>query len=108
MGAGLDKGWVERGIQGSAGHAELDINGDPVNCSNRLQEYSKTILEERGWQASILVVSPFASDYLTDLASFVRIQTTEKPVRNYQLVKWVLAKAFFGERHVRNLESRAA
>jgi len=92
IGAGLDKGWVERGIQGSEAHSELDVNGDPVNCSSRLQEYSKLLLKEFP-SSSILAASPFASDYI-DVTEFKTISTVENPIRNYQSIKWVLVYSY--------------
>jgi|GEM_PF-2547746 len=108
LGAGLDKGWVERGIQGDASHGlELDVNGDPVNCSNRLQEYSKFLREKLGWDASILVVSPFASDYLEDVRDFSRVMTVENSVRNYPGIKWVFVKRYSAARAL-DVEKAAA
>jgi class 3 adenylate cyclase len=94
LGAGIDKGWVERGIQGDGLHQELDVNGDPVNCSNRLQEYSKIAAHRFPFLGSVLVVSPYASDFLQEdqVGAYVRISTEENPVRNYVGIKWVLAK----------------
>jgi class 3 adenylate cyclase len=95
LGAGIDKGWVERGIQGDASHnLELDVNGDPVNCASRLQEYSKIVKQKMGWDSSILVASPFACDYLPDVSVFSRVQTLENSVRNYTGIKWVLARQY--------------
>jgi class 3 adenylate cyclase len=91
LGAGMDKGWVERSVQGNSVHTlELDVNGDPVNCASRLQEYSKTLRMSSGEEASVLVMSPFATDYLKDTHSFQRAPTVENPIRNYPGIKWIL------------------
>lgn len=95
LGAGMDKGLVERGVQGDGNLLELDVNGDPVNCSNRLQEYGKVVMDQFAPTSSLLVISPFASDYLTDLAGFRRVSTLQNPVRNYvNQIKWVLIREF--------------
>jgi len=94
LGAGIDKGWLERSVQGDESALELDVNGDPVNCSNRLQEYSKHLLLEGKVKGSVLVVSPFASDYLPDLNKFECIQTLNHPVRNYSKIPWVLVRSY--------------
>jgi len=88
VGAGLDKGWVYRGVKGGTNHAELDVNGDTVNCSNRLEEYSKALLKRQFPNSSILVASPFASDYPAPVP-LEHISATELVVRNYQKIRWV-------------------
>ena len=94
LGAGIDRGILERGIQGDATQSlELDVNGDAVNCSSRLQEYSKIFLKDFP-ESSILVVSPYAADFLNDLRHFKRIPTLSNPIRNYSLIKWVLVRSF--------------
>jgi class 3 adenylate cyclase len=93
LGAGVDKGWVERAVQGDESHLlELDVNGDPVNCSNRLQEYSKVLRNENGWHGSVLVASPFACDYLRNAGAFRRVTMAQPTVRNYAGIRWVLVK----------------
>ncbi|HXH73949.1 MAG TPA: adenylate/guanylate cyclase domain-containing protein [Bacteriovoracaceae bacterium] len=94
LGAGIDKGWVERSVQGHGTSLELDVNGDAVNCSNRLQEYSKILLGQGAQHASVLVVSPFASDYLNDIHKFERVPTEGNPVRNFAKIPWVLVKRY--------------
>ncbi len=94
LGAGIDKGWVERSVQGDgAQNLELDVNGNPVNCSSRLQEYSKELRIRNNWLASVLVVSPYATDYLPHFDSFVRLSTSKHPVRNFPGIRWVLVHA---------------
>jgi class 3 adenylate cyclase len=91
----MDKGMVERGVQGNQNQLELDVNGDPVNCSNRLQEYGKQIRSRFTPRSSLLVISPFASDYLKDYDAFTRIHTADYPVRNYHgQIKWVLVREY--------------
>ncbi len=96
IGAGIDKGEMERGIQGDRGTLELDINGDPVNCASRLQEYSKALSKSFDTNSSVVLLSPFASDYITEqsLSLYKRVSTDGKPVRNYPGIKWVLAREF--------------
>ena len=95
LGAGIDKGEVQRSVHGDiAYNLELDVSGEAVNCSNRLQEYSKH-LRLKGWEGSILVVSPFAADYLPEGAGFTRISTAETGVRDYPDIRWVLARSYF-------------
>lgn len=95
LGAGMDKGVVERSVQGDSDTLlELDVNGDPVNCCSRLQEYSKALHKSFSSEASLLVISPFASDYLRDVSDFRRVSTLENPIRNYPSIRWVLVKEF--------------
>ncbi|MGE0615215.1 MAG: adenylate/guanylate cyclase domain-containing protein [Bacteriovoracia bacterium] len=103
LGAGVDKGWVERGVQGDAAtnSLELDVNGDPVNCANRLQEYSKYLKRDMEWGGSLLVISPFAADYISDFSSFLKHSTTDNPVRNYNGIKWVLSRKYGGAQRQR-------
>jgi class 3 adenylate cyclase len=104
LGAGLDKGPVERHVQGhSEHHLELDVNGAPVNCSSRLQDYAKFLSMGKDKATSILVVSPFATDYLPadQLAEFTRRETSKAPIRNFPEIRWVLAREFRGEHFTR-------
>lgn len=95
LGGGIDKGIVEKGIQGDENTLlELDVNGDPVNCSNRLQEYSKALQKTFYSDSSLLVISPFAADHLGSLAEFRRVETVSSPIRNYPLIRWVLVREF--------------
>lgn len=90
LGVGVDKGILERAIKGGS----LDVNGDPVNCSERLQSYSKKIRELEELNCSLVVISPFASDYLENCNELMRIQTNDFPIPNYPGIKWVLVKSF--------------
>jgi class 3 adenylate cyclase len=95
FGGGVDKGLVEKRVQGDeAAFLELEVNGDAVHCAARLQDHSKKIRAELCPQDSILLVSPFASDYLTDLSGMQRISALDNPIRNYPGIKWVLAKVY--------------
>jgi class 3 adenylate cyclase len=97
LGGGIDKGWVERGVQGDRQTSmELDVNGDSVNCSARLQEYSKAVRGQFDAESSLLVLSPFASDYIPadKLILYKRIETTRNPIRNYANIRWVLVREF--------------
>lgn len=65
IGAGIDKSEVTAGVHGDESQAlQYDVNGTAVNCSNRLEKLSKLIGSQADHPASILVISPFASDYL--------------------------------------------
>jgi class 3 adenylate cyclase len=95
LGAGMDQGWVERGLQGDAEHnLELDVNGEPVNCSSRLQEYAKSLKERLSLDGSIFVVSPYACDYLRNTDHFSRMVTEGYPIRNYAQIRWVLIRTY--------------
>lgn len=95
LGAGIDKGQLERAIHGdSSAMLELDINGDPVNCCSRLQDYSKELVTNFDSGSSLLVISPFASDYLPDLSCYRKVETISKPIRNYPQMKWILVREF--------------
>ncbi len=94
LGIGVDKGLVLRAVQGSNTVKELDFNGDPVNCSSRLQEYSKVHFKTDVDALVIVVISPFACDYLSELAQFTRFNCETNMVRDYESIKWVLLKKY--------------
>jgi class 3 adenylate cyclase len=95
LGGGIDQGWVQRGLQGSPAHQlELDVNGDPVNCSNRLQEFSKLLINSVDPGASLLVVSPFAAEFLRDVKGFERVATELRKVRSYPGIRWLLVRRY--------------
>ena len=94
LGAGIDRGFVQCGAHGDVSHREFDINGEPVNCSNRLQEYTKALSSELGLEGSVLVISPYTADYIEDYSAFKRISTEKSPIRNFPLIKWVLVREF--------------
>jgi len=99
LGAGVDLGVVERSVQGDLqGHAELDVNGVPVNCSNRLQEYGKHILSVLGRAGSLIVVSAKSLEYLPPdkQSAYLEFRTTANPVRNFSNLQVV---------HYRTVES---
>lgn len=96
LGGGLDKGLVERHVQGTDGTLELDFNGSPVNCSARLQEYTKTLVHQHEANASLLAISPFASDYISkeEFLHYKKIDTQQIPVRNFSGIRWLLVKEY--------------
>ncbi len=95
LGAGMDKGDVDVGVHGDdSASLELDVNGDPVNCSNRLQDYSKAIQGLFAPDSSLLIVSPFAADFLEDFSDFRKVETQKIRIRNYTKIAWVLVKEY--------------
>lgn len=102
LGGGVDEGMVERHLQGDFKHRiELDVNGVPVNCSARLQEYSKRVLIAEGITESILVVSPSASSGIGPInaETYIRFQTGENPIRNFSEIAWVMYRVFLTQKH---------
>lgn len=98
LGGGIDKGLLEKAVQGDENHwLELDVNGEAVNCSNRLQEFSKTLKDQFAPGASLLVISPFASDYIENTQGYRRVETRSE-VRNYPGIKWVLVKEYASQK----------
>lgn len=97
LGGGVDQGWVERAIQGDeSAMLELDIAGDAVNCSNRLQEYTKVIQQEFSQGSSLLVISPTAAAFVSAENEWTRIQTSQRPIRNFPSIGAVMVKQYFG------------
>lgn len=94
LGAGIDRGPIHRGVRGSAQKMELDIWGDRVNCSARLQDYSKNVASNFEKDSSLLVVSPFAGDYLEDQNNFKTHLITDGGIKDYPGIKWVLVKEY--------------
>ena len=97
LGGGMDKGIVERKIQGDQSLLlELDVNGEAVNCCSRLQEYSKEIRSQFDLDSSLFVISPFAADYvnLKQMTGFKKLSTQEKQIRNFPNIRWVLVREF--------------
>ncbi|MEZ4814725.1 MAG: adenylate/guanylate cyclase domain-containing protein [Bdellovibrionota bacterium] len=94
LGAGIDRGPIHRGIRGSDRKMELDIWGDRVNCSSRLQDYSKNLLSHFEKDSSVLVVSPFAGDYIEDQTDFKTHLINDSGIKDFPGIKWVLVKEF--------------
>ncbi len=108
IGLGLDKGLVERGVQGTGLTQELDVTGNAVNCATRLEEYTKVIQSKAAPSSSLLVMSPFASDYLDSFSGLKKVSAIEHPVRNFPGIKWVLLKEFARKSEVSTLDKKAA
>jgi class 3 adenylate cyclase len=101
--AGVDRGLLICGISGEGSTGlEFDINGVPVNCSDRLEKFSKNYLEKNPSDGSILVISPSASDYMGDLSPFKRVQLNATSgvcdagivVKEFPQIQWVLIKNY--------------
>lgn len=116
LGAGLDRGTLERDVQGSeeARDLDLDYNGTMINCSNRLQEFTKELYKQNicDQTSSILIVSPYGADFINarDLALYKRVAITNPPIRNFPGIRWILVKEFKAKKlstH-QNSESQAA
>lgn len=94
IGAGLDRGPLEIGLVGKEGvQMELDIGGDAINCATRLQDHSKALALEFAPDDFLLVISPFASDHISESVRtrhvFRKIDLDALKVRNYERISWV-------------------
>ncbi len=94
LGAGIDRGPINRGIRGSDHKMELDIWGDRVNCASRLQTYSKNLMSNFEKDSSLLVVSPFAGDYLEDQTDFKTHLISDEGIKDFAGIKWVMVKEY--------------
>jgi class 3 adenylate cyclase len=101
IGAGIDKGEVVCGVQGDEDTGlEFDINGASVNLSDRLEAFGKSISHLFNQDESILIVSPFASDYLSEeaLRHYHRVSLDDPRVksgiRDFPGVRWILARTW--------------
>lgn len=94
IGAGLDRGPVTRGLRGSDHKMELDIWGDRVNCAARLQDHSKTVAARFKADSSLLVISPYAGDYLGDQSKFLTLPIRAPGIKDFPGLKWVLVKEY--------------
>ncbi|MGE3388121.1 MAG: adenylate/guanylate cyclase domain-containing protein [Bdellovibrionales bacterium] len=93
MGCGLDRGKVMRGVRGGRRRQEFDVWGDKVNTAAKLEAFSKTLTQHFEQGASLLVVSPFAADFLDALEGFKKFEIND-PVESLKGVRWVLVRSY--------------
>lgn len=91
---GLDRGKVYRGVRGTDQRKEFDIWGDKVNMAAKLEAFSKTIAPKVDPEASLLVVSPYAADFLDQLSGFQRVEADKSVVQGLHGIKWVLVRTY--------------
>lgn len=91
---GLDRGKVHRGIRGAQSRREFDIWGDKVNTAAKLEAFSKDIAGNFDPEASLLVISPFASDFLENLSGFKKIMVTDEIRGSLHGIRWVLVRSY--------------
>ncbi len=94
IGAGIDRGPVKRGLRGSEHKMELDIWGDRVNCAARLQDYAKNVATRFDADSSVLIVSPFACDYIDEKTDFRTTPVDGSGIKDFPGIKWVLAREY--------------
>jgi class 3 adenylate cyclase len=94
MACGLDRGDVRRGIRGGRDRQEFDIWGDKVNTAAKLEAYSKVVSEKFDENASLLVVSPYAADFLDALNGFTKVDVSEGLRSGLYGVRWVLVREY--------------
>ncbi len=94
IGAGIDRGPVKRGLRGSEHKMELDIWGDRVNCAARLQDYAKNVATRFDADSSVLIVSPFACDYIDEKTDFRTTLVDGSGIKDFPGIKWVLAREY--------------
>jgi class 3 adenylate cyclase len=93
LGCGLDRGQIYRGIRGSKTHREFDIWGDKVNMSAKLEGFGKEIASDFEPDSSLLIVSPFAVDFLESVSGFKKVDLSGGLLNKYGL-KWVLVRSY--------------
>jgi class 3 adenylate cyclase len=98
---GVDRGILVCGVSGdSATGLEFDINGGPVNCSDRLEKFAREFSKRTDADGSILVISPSASVYLPDSPVYTRIDfnlpvsADDEGVTDFPEIRWVLLKKY--------------
>ena len=94
MGCGLDRGKVMRGIRGGRRRSEFDIWGDKVNTAAKLETFSKSVTSHFEQTASLLVVSPYAADFLDNLESFQKFTLDHSIGGSLNGINWVLVRAY--------------
>jgi class 3 adenylate cyclase len=96
LGAGLDGGTLTKQLKGESDRLELDLDGQPLICSNRLQAFSKTLAEEGKVlkSSSVLCISPYAADYLNHFSEYRKIDLHKGEIRDFPGIKWILIKEF--------------
>lgn len=94
MACGLDRGRVHRGVRGGRKRLEFDIWGDKVNVAAKLESFSKSLTHHFDPEASLLIVSPFATDFLENLDSFKRIEMDPEQQQHLGGIRWVLVRTY--------------
>lgn len=94
IGCGLDRGPVFRGVRGGKSRREFDIWGDKVNTAAKLESFSKTIQSGFPKDSSLLVVSPYACDFLEELEGFKKVEITEDIRGSLFGMRWVMVKSY--------------
>ena len=94
---GLDRGKVHRGVRGANNRREFDIWGDKVNTAAKLEAFSKSIASGFGPDDSLLVISPYAADFLDHLDGFQKVDVTEEIRGSLYGIRWVLVRSYKGE-----------
>ena len=91
---GLDRGKVHRGVRGANNRREFDIWGDKVNTAAKLEAFSKSIAEGFGPDSSLLVISPYAADFLDSLDGFQKVDVTDEIRGSLHGIRWVLVRSY--------------
>lgn len=96
IGCGVDRGFVTRGVRGSQDKKEFDIWGDRVNIASKLESLCKDLYKYSNLDvaSSIMVVSPFACDYLERDVMFNKVDLDKAMRSKAHGVPWILFKEF--------------
>lgn len=89
---GLDRGKIKAGLRGGDARKEFDIWGDTVNISAKLESSSKTFLKSYPDSTYLLIVSPYAADFLVSNSKFSRKELGHTASING--IKWVYVREY--------------
>jgi class 3 adenylate cyclase len=98
LACGLDRGPVHRGVRGGKDRQEFDIWGDKVNTAAKLEAFSKVVSHNFDPESSLLVISPYAADFLDDLDGFTKMEMSESIRGSLYGIRWVLVREYKSRR----------
>lgn len=93
IGCGLDRGPIVRGVRGDENRMEFDVWGDRVNTAAKLEAFCKKLTvgsDSRG----VLVISPFAADYINDCTMYTKVDLPPDVNKSVHGISWVLKKEY--------------
>lgn len=96
IGCGIDRGNITRGIRGGKDKKEFDIWGDRVNIASKLEGLCKDLYKYNNVDesTSLMVVSPFACDYLDNNLLFKKVDLNPTMKKKILGIPWILYKEY--------------
>jgi class 3 adenylate cyclase len=89
---GIDRGFIKAGVRGGYERKEFDVWGDTVNVAAKIESLSKVYLKQYPLGTNLLIISPYASDFLIPNESFLKVNVPEG-IGN-EGIKWVYIRAY--------------